>query len=72
MKSRGLAVAAATLAGCVSQMPQTAEEFRKAIPGAFLSIEPFGPSGSHDVVYRAINGWATGESLGCPDLTKIG
>jgi len=29
--------AAAALSGCVTQMPQTAEEFRKAIPGAFLT-----------------------------------
>ena len=35
-------------------------------------IELFGPSKGHDVIYRAINGWATGENLGCPDLTKIG
>jgi hypothetical protein len=35
-------------------------------------IELIGPSKGHDVVYRAINGWATGENLGCPDLTKIG
>lgn len=161
--------AAAMLSGCVSQMPQTAEEFRKAIPGAFLTktetyevnrplrevaatfqkkapeclnvtvrttsqtttsyqvivsaykptvvvsreraelhvqrqhlqgvmkvhkepeggfyllvadaypmeggktrIQTFGPSKGHDVLYRAINGWASGENLGCPDLTKIG
>jgi hypothetical protein len=171
MKNRiGAAVAAAlaTLAGC-GQMPQTPEEFRKAIPGAFLTktesyevnrpmrqvaaafqkhapdclnktvrttsqtstsyqvivttykptvvvnneraelhlqrtfergvvkvhkepeggyyllvadaypvgsnrtrIELFGPSKGHDVLYRAINGWATGENPGCPDLTRIG
>lgn len=35
-------------------------------------IELTGPSKGHDVIYRAINGWATGENLGCPDLTKIG
>ena len=35
-------------------------------------IELVGPSKGHDVIYRAINGWATGENLGCPDLTKIG
>jgi hypothetical protein len=35
-------------------------------------IELIGPSKGHDVIYRAINGWATGENLGCPDLTKIG
>lgn len=162
-------VAAVALAGCVSQMPQTAEEFRKAIPGAFLTktesyevnrplrqvaatfqkrapdclnmtvqttsqtrtsyqvivatykptvvvnsqraelhlqrtfergvvkvhkepeggyyllvadaypagnnrtrIELFGPSKGHDMIYEAIKGWASGENLGCPDLTKIG
>ena len=163
------AVATTLLAGCVTQMPQTADEFRKAIPGAFLTktetyevnrslrevaatfqkkapeclnvtvrttsqtttsyqvivatykptvvvgtertelhvqrqfqqgvmkvhkepeggyyllvadaypiergrtrIQLYGPSGGHDVLYRAINGWASGENLGCPDLTKIG
>ena len=35
-------------------------------------IELIGVSKGHDVIYRAINGWATGENLGCPDLTKIG
>jgi hypothetical protein len=171
MKTRAwAALAAATaIAGCAGQMPQTAEEFRKAAPGAFLMktesyevnrplrqvaaafqkrapeclnvtvrttsqtttsyqvivttykptvvvsneraelhlqrthergvvkvykepegghyllvadaypvgsnrtrIELFGPSKGHDVIYRAISGWATGENLGCPDLTKIG
>jgi hypothetical protein len=172
MKIRHGAAAAAVvaaLAGCAGQMPQTAEEFRKAVPGAFLTktesyevdrpfrevaatfqrrapeclgmtvqttsrtttsyqvivttykptvvvgsgraelhlqqthergvvkvykepeggyyllvadaypvgnsrtrIELFGPSRGYDVVYRAIQGWATGDNLGCPDLTKIG
>jgi hypothetical protein len=35
-------------------------------------IQLIGVSKGHDVIYRAINGWATGENLGCPDLTKIG
>lgn len=35
-------------------------------------IQLTGVSKGHDVIYRAINGWATGENLGCPDLTKIG
>jgi hypothetical protein len=35
-------------------------------------IQLTGPSKGHDVIYRAINGWATGENMGCPDLTKIG
>ncbi len=39
MKNRivGMTAAVALLSGCVSQMPQTAEEFRKAVPGAFMS-----------------------------------
>ena len=40
MKNRIVAITAVTIAllsGCVSQMPQTAEEFRKAVPGAFMS-----------------------------------
>lgn len=32
-----LPLAVATLAGCMSHMPQTAEEFRKAVPGAFMA-----------------------------------
>ena len=171
MTKQLLAAAAATAAlfGCVTQMPQTAEEFRKAIPGAFLTqtetyevnrplheaaaafqsrapeclnvtvrttsqtttsyqvivatykptvvvsgeraelhvqrkyergvvkvhkepeggyyllvadafpveggrtrVQLYGPSVGHDVLYRAIKGWASGENLGCPDLTKIG
>jgi hypothetical protein len=35
-------------------------------------IQLIGPSKGHDVIYRAINGWATGENMGCPDLTKLG
>ena len=35
-------------------------------------IELFGPSRGYDVLYRAIRGWASGENLGCPDMTKIG
>jgi hypothetical protein len=44
MKNRivGMTAAVALLSGCVSQMPQTAEEFRKAVPGAFMSkVETF-------------------------------
>jgi hypothetical protein len=171
MNIRALAavIAAVIVAGCAGKMPQTAEEFRKAAPGAFLMktetyevnrplkqvaaafqkrapeclhktvrlteqgtrsysvvvttytptvvvgseraelhlqrrhdrgvvkvydepadghyilvvdaypagssrtrIQLVGPSKGHDVIYRAINGWATGENLGCPDMTKIG
>jgi hypothetical protein len=35
-------------------------------------IQLYGPSKGYDVLYRAIRGWATGENLGCPDMTKIG
>ena len=35
-------------------------------------LELFGPSRGYDVLIRAVKGWASGENLGCPDLTKIG
>ena len=35
-------------------------------------MQTIGVSRGHDVVYQAIMGWATGKSLGCPDLAKIG
>jgi len=166
---RTLAAATVLLAGCVTQHPQNAEEFRKAAPGAFLAkmetheinrsmeeigatfqerapdclnmrvrttsqtpgsyqvivslykptvvvtdqraelhlqrhhergvlavtkepeggyylmvadaypvdanrsrLQIFGPSMGYDVIYRAIIGWARGDNLGCPDLTKTG
>jgi len=34
-------------------------------------VQMFGPSIGYDVLIRAIKGWASGESLGCPDMTKI-
>lgn len=164
-----LGTAAALAAGCATQMPQTAEEFRKVAPGAFLMksetfevnrplravaetfrrrapeclnmtvrttsrtatsyqvinaaykatvvpgaeraelhlqrnyltgvvkvhkepegghylmvadayrldakrtrLQVTGPSRGHDVLWRAIQGWAAGDNLGCPDLTKLG
>jgi len=33
-------------------------------------IDIYGPSVGTDTLVRAINGWATGENLGCPDMTK--
>lgn len=33
-------------------------------------IDIYSPSMGVDVLIRAINGWATGENLGCPDMTK--
>ncbi len=35
-------------------------------------VQWFGPSRGYDVLIRAVKGWASGENLGCPDLTKIG
>ena len=35
-------------------------------------LEVFGPSRGYDVLIRAVKGWASGENLGCPDMTKIG
>ena len=42
------------------------------LPGNRTRIQLFGPSKGYDVLYRAIRGWASGENLGCPDMTKIG
>ncbi len=33
-------------------------------------VELYRPSMGHDVLIKAIKGWATGENVGCPDLTK--
>ena len=33
-------------------------------------IDIYGPSVGTDTLVRAISGWATGENLGCPDMTK--
>jgi hypothetical protein len=42
------------------------------LPGNRTRLQTYGPSIGYDVVYRAIRGWAAGDNLGCPDLTKIG
>lgn len=42
------------------------------LPGNRARIQLYGPSKGYDVLYRAIRGWATGDNLGCPDMTKIG
>jgi hypothetical protein len=33
-------------------------------------VQMFRPSVGHGVLIRAVRGWATGEDLGCPDMTK--
>jgi hypothetical protein len=33
-------------------------------------IDIYGPSAGADTLIRAVTGWATGENLGCPDMTK--
>jgi hypothetical protein len=33
-------------------------------------VDIYGPSIGHGVLIEAIKGWATGENIGCPDLTK--
>lgn len=169
LRMKSLLLGAALFAGCATQAPQTAEEFRKAVPGAFMAktetfevarpfrdvaatfqkrapeclevmvqttsqtatscqvigtaykptvvvtgeraelhvqqdhkhgvlkvyteppgghyllvadaypldknrtrLQLFEPSLGYDVLIRAVKGWATGENLGCPDMTKIG
>jgi hypothetical protein len=33
-------------------------------------IDIYGPSSGFDTLIRAIKGWATGQNVGCPDMTK--
>lgn len=33
-------------------------------------LQWFGPSRGHDTLIRAVKGWASGDNLGCPDLTR--
>jgi hypothetical protein len=40
------------------------------LPGNRTRLQWFGPSRGHDTLIRAVKGWASGENLGCPDLTK--
>jgi hypothetical protein len=42
------------------------------LPGNRTRIQTYGPSKGYDVLYRAVRGWASGENVGCPDMTKIG
>lgn len=34
-------------------------------------VQWFGPSRGFEPLIRAVKGWASGENLGCPDMTKI-
>lgn len=34
-------------------------------------IQLYGPSMGYEALYRAIHGWASGENLGCPDMTTV-
>ena len=43
-----------------------------ALPGNRTRMQLSGPSAGYDVVYRALRGWASGDNLACPDLTKVG
>jgi len=40
------------------------------IDTARTRIDIYGPSMGADTLIRAVTGWATGENLGCPDMTK--
>lgn len=40
------------------------------LPGNRTKVQMIAPTKGQDVVIRAIKAWASGESVGCPDLTK--
>ena len=40
------------------------------LPGNRTKVQMLAPTKGQDVVIRAIKSWASGENLGCPDLTK--
>jgi hypothetical protein len=40
------------------------------LPGNRTRVQMIAPTKGQDVVIRAIKGWASGETQGCPDLTK--
>ncbi len=42
------------------------------LPDNSTRLQIFGPAMGFDGVIRAIKGWASGETSGCPDMTKIG
>jgi len=40
-------------------------------PNSSTRIQLYGPSMGYEALYRAIRGWASGENLGCPDMTTV-
>jgi len=42
------------------------------LDGNRTRLQLYGPSLGYDVLIRAVKGWASGQSLGCPDMTKAG
>ena len=40
------------------------------VAGGRTRLDVYGPSIGYDTLKRAVRGWATGENVGCPDLTK--
>ena len=43
-----------------------------AVDRGTTKVQIIGPSRGYDVVVSAVKAWASGSSMGCPDLTKIG
>ena len=40
------------------------------LDGNNTQIDMYHPTIGHDAVVRAVKGWATGDNVGCPDMTK--
>ena len=43
-----------------------------AVDRGTTKVQIIGPSRGYDMVVSAVKAWASGSSMGCPDLTKIG
>jgi hypothetical protein len=58
----------------VSEMPEKGYYLMVAdatrMDGNNTQIDMYRPAIGHDAVVRAVKGWATGENVGCPDMTK--
>jgi hypothetical protein len=39
------------------------------LDGGNTRIEYYGPSMGHETIIKAVKGWASGENVGCPNLT---